>query len=264
MVKLLTALLTGSLVAYCALPTLAGDAASNARSADFYKLAETFNRSVCGDVLASLNEPYTLPAPAEAPDRDRAPGHLLLQSDMQVHWSRIVGEKGEYLDFAKVKLQPDGQPQTVYRFPFTLNKTTADMIATAPVAPVNLDNYSSLTPSQASRKITAIEGSPLSLLVPGPSTTPQWKKDAPPHIGSPSLLFIDFIAFSGGTYMLAIPASEALELYQRSSTAKSGRKQDRIDVYLLRVASETDIPMVCHFEHGGKHRVQTRATKRRR
>jgi hypothetical protein len=182
---------------------------------------------------------------------------------MQVRWNRIVGDKGEYLDFSKVKLQNDGNSQTVYRFPFAAANSRADMVGTSPNEPASLSENQSLTASQASRKITVIEGSPLSLLVPGVSTTPQWKgkKDAPNQLGSPSMLYIDFIAFSGGTYMLATPASKAQELYQSFVAARPDRKRQSVDVYLLQVVSEGDIPMVCHFEH--YHRSQQRRRKTR-
>jgi hypothetical protein len=78
------------------------------------------------------------------------------------------------------------------------------------------------------------------------------------------MLFIDFISFSGGTYMLATPAREAHDFYQGSVIAKSNHKRPDVDVYLLKVVSDGEIPMVCHFKHRQKHGSEEQKGKRRR
>jgi hypothetical protein len=90
------------------------------------------------------------------------------------------------------------------------------------------------------------------------NTTPQWKtkKDAPAHLGSPSMLFIDLIAFSCGAYMLAASARKAQELYESFVAARPDHKRPRVDCYLLQVINEGDIPMVCHFACEAKHQIR--------
>ena len=62
--------------------------------------------------------------------------------------------------------------------------------------------------------------------------------------------------------MLATPARVARDFYQSLVASRSDHKRPHVDVDLLRVDSE--LPTVCHFEHGVKHGGGERKGKRRR
>jgi hypothetical protein len=217
------------------------------RPANFFELV-TSNGPVCSMALKSMNERHVFPVVQNGPDADRLTGKYLLDTNLQVNWRQVVGETGEYLDYASVQSN-GGNSQIIYRFPETLGGQVWDVIG---ASATELENFESTeTPSLISRKIARIMQARLSWWGPSMSSTPQWanKKDKPSHIGDPPLMFIDVVSVAGETYLLATSAYSAIEFYQHYVVLKDFRGQPRADVYLLRHSSNGTTPMICHFRN---------------
>jgi len=229
-------------LAWPALPT------ERVRPANFYSLVTSNNSAVCTSALTALNKKYVVPIEENPPDLDRGPAKFLLSTDKQVHWHTVAAGSERFIQFATVDFQNNGRHQTIYRIPFMLDSHYGETVGTSAFDPGNLED-GTLTPDAISQKIDQIERAPGSLSQPEERSTPQWKirKDAPRHIGSPSMLFMEVVALSEGTYMLATSAFEAQQIYEHYAVLKDYQGKPRGDVYLLQYIKDGDIPMICHF-----------------
>jgi hypothetical protein len=225
--------------------------ASNVRPPNFYVIASEADTSVCRPLLLSLNKEYRIrDDQLEGNPRVSVVSDILLGSDLQVPWTRKLVQqtdakfyKTSNLDVAQVTLEG----RTVSLFRRGLEKFSSELGATLSInrlwmSATALPSFPS-DRSLTLKDVTRIQGAEMLVSLAGVRDVEGGANlAARPHGRSlaPPLTLLNVITVSDRLYLLAVDGIEA-----EVSAPKSN--DGTIDLYVLRLLSESDIRAVCRF-----------------
>lgn len=208
--------------------------------ANFYKLVEQVDSTVCPDVLKSLNKRNALHGEDSTLENPNLYGDALLRSDLEVPWKKRILKFDvikEGLSYVRVPLASAGKPVSIFRWEFTDSRGSQSELAIYDGALPELSDEHS-DPTALLQKVLGekakneVKLHKEALWDRGLSTT------------EPFLLNV--ISLRGRVFVLATGAFEV--------THRMERGRGKIHLFVLELHSREDLPLVCEFRGGGANR----------
>ena len=223
------------------------------RPANFYTLLAELDPAVCQPVLRSVSGEFAIGEDKlDGNPRLSVTGDLLLQSDLQVSWSRqlihaqdMINHGADSLDHGRADLAGNGRPAGVYRFAFerSVGSPTPETLVVNSfiLSDAPPPDFSSQRP-RSSDVSARIAGQAVMFGVRSLSDIRNRPNLARAATSEAQPVLFNLVTVARKAFVLAVDA--------RQAEFELSKPRGFVDLYVLRFESPTDIRPVCHFRGG--------------